>query len=69
MLDTTLQAAKAQAAAYRRLGAERRFEMACSMSDSVRELARTRIRRQNPGFDEDAVQRQLVWELYGLHQR
>ena len=47
MLDTSPEAAAAQAEVLRRLGPERRFLIACDMRDTVRDLARSRIAEQN----------------------
>lgn len=66
MRDTSPEAAAAQAEVLRRLGPERRFLIACDMSDTVRDLARSRIAVQNPTFDRRAIDEQLVWELYGV---
>ena len=33
------------------------------MSDSVREIAKARIRAQHPNFDEDAVRDELTWDF------
>jgi hypothetical protein len=35
------------------------------MSHSLHELAKVRIRKRNPDFDEPAILAQLVLELYG----
>ena len=40
--------------------------MACRMSQTIRDLALARIKRQNPSFDERAVLDELMWELYGF---
>lgn len=66
MQDTSPEAAKIQADVHRHLGGERKVLIACSMIDSVREMARSRIRAQYPKFDEAAVRDQLTWELYGV---
>jgi hypothetical protein len=39
------------------------------MSDTVRELARSRIAAQHPEFDDRAIHEQLVWELYGVRPK
>jgi hypothetical protein len=67
-LDTSTEAARIQAAVYRRLGGSRRFEIACEMSMAVRELARARIRAKHPELDEDAIRDLLIWELYGVRR-
>jgi hypothetical protein len=59
---------RAQAEVHRRLGGPRKILIACQMSDSVREMARARIRAQHPDFDETAVRDELTWELYGFRR-
>lgn len=69
MSDTSREAADAQAGVYRAMSGVRKLLMACKMSDSVRALARSRIRTQHPEFDEHAVHDQLTWELYGVRRQ
>lgn len=69
MLDTTPEAARAQAAVHRALGAARRFEIACEMSDAVRSIARGRIKAKHPDLDETGVGDELLWELYGFRRQ
>jgi hypothetical protein len=38
------------------------------MSQSIAELAKARIRKRNPQFDEQAVMAQLVFERYGIRR-
>ena len=68
MRDTTPEAHSVQTAAYRRMGGERRVMIALELSETVRELARARIRRDHPDFDERAVEDELLWELYGYRR-
>ncbi len=68
MHDTTPEARKVQTAVYRRLGGARRVEIAFELSELVRDLARARIRRQHPLFDDRAVEDELLWELYGFRR-
>jgi hypothetical protein len=68
MLDTSPEAARAQAEAYRRLRSSRRFEIACELSQAVRRLALDRIHRKRPDLDESATRELLVWELYGIRR-
>lgn len=64
MHDTTPEAQEVQTAIYRRMGGARRVEIAFELSELVRDLARARIRRQHPTFDDRAVEDELLWELY-----
>jgi hypothetical protein len=66
--DTSFEARQVQTDVYRKLGPLRRFEIACQMSESVRDLARARIRAKHPEFDEAAVRDTLIWELYGVRR-
>ncbi len=67
-LDTSSEAARVQTEIHRRLGAARRLEIACEISESVRQLACVRIRSKHPEFDETAIRDQLIWELYGVRR-
>lgn len=69
MDDTSAEAARVQAAVHRKLGGVRKLLMTCQMSESVRALARARIRARHPEFDEAAVREELLWELYGYRRR
>lgn len=66
MLDTTPEAARAQAEAHRRMGPARRFRMACDMSNAFRRVALQRVKEQHPELSEQACKKQLVFELYGI---
>ena len=67
-LDTSVEATRVQTEIHRALGAPRRLELACQMSETVRELARARIRSKHPEFDESATRDWLTWELYGVRR-
>jgi hypothetical protein len=66
--DTTPEALRIQTDAQRRLGGPGRILMACRMSQTIRDLAMARIKKQNPSFDDRAVLDQLMWELYGFRR-
>ncbi len=68
MHDTTPEAREVQTAVYRRMGGARRVEIAFELSELVRDLARARIRKQHPSFDDRAVEDELLWELYGFRR-
>jgi hypothetical protein len=53
--DTTIEAALVQFEICRRMTPERRFEMACEMSDSLRRLATEGVRHRHPEYTEDQV--------------
>ena len=68
MNDTTPEARDVRTAVYRKMGGARRVEIAFELSELVRDLARARIRRQHPAFDDRAVEDELLWELYGFRR-
>lgn len=68
VLDTSREAAHAQAMAYRRMGPSRRFRSACEMSETFRRVAVDRIRREHPEYTEVECRNQLIWELYGIRR-
>ena len=67
-LDTSAEAAQIQTEINRALGGPRRLQLACQISETVRELARSRIRSKHPEFDESAIRDWLTWELYGVRR-
>lgn len=64
--DTHPDAHEAQLSAYRRMGPERRAELALELSDAMRELARDGIRRRHPDYAPGDVARALVVLLHGV---
>lgn len=68
-LDTPAHIAQIQADAQRALGAGRRLQLACKMSDAVGELARARICMKHREYDEQAIDDHLTWELYGVRRQ
>ncbi len=68
MNDTTPEAREVQTEVYRRMGGARRVKIAFELSELVRDLARARIRRRRPAFDDRAVEDELLWELYGFRR-
>ena len=67
-LDTSAEAARVQTEIHRSLGAPRRLQLACQLSEAVRDLARVRIRSKHPELDESATRDWLTWELYGVRR-
>lgn len=61
MLDTTPEAAAAQAAVYRRMGGEEKVRIALDMTEAVRHLAMGRIAEQHPEFTAAEIRQQLIW--------
>lgn len=68
VFDTTPEAAEVQRDVIRRLGPERRFKLACQMSEAVRDLVRARLRAKHPELDAAAIRELLIFELYGLRR-
>jgi hypothetical protein len=64
--DTSAEAENIQADIVRRLGPDRRLRMAIAMSEDLRSMAMQRLRQQHPEFDEAALRRALIEELYGI---
>lgn len=64
--DTLPDARAAQLEAQRRLGRTGRFLTACQMSQTIRDLAISRIRKRHPNLDERGVRALLLRELYGF---
>ena len=67
-LDTSGEAAHVQTEIHRALGGPRRLQLACQMSEAVRDLARARIHFKHPELDETATRDWLTWELYGVRR-
>ena len=67
-LDTTPEASRIQAEVLRGLGANRRLEIACRMSEAVRNIAIARLRAKHPRLDPAAIRDLLIFELYGIRR-
>ncbi len=63
--DTTIEAAKKQFEILRRLGPERRLEMAFELSDNLRSLVEEGVRLRCPDYDEDRVQKEVIRLMIG----
>ena len=63
--DTTDEAREVQIAAYRAMTPSQRVEIALQLSDDVRALSRSGIRRRHPEFDERGVHHEFLRILYG----
>jgi len=66
--DTTDEAARIQAEVIRRMGPNRRLELALQMSETVRDLARARLRALHPHLAAAEIQDLLLFELYGFRR-
>lgn len=58
--DTTPEARALQDEIHRRMGPERRFELAWELSLLAREFALAGIRREHPGFSESETMQEYV---------
>jgi hypothetical protein len=63
--DTRMEAHREQIRLLREAGLTRRFQAARSLTRSVIELARGRVRKRMPEADEAEVARAVARELYG----
>jgi hypothetical protein len=64
--DTHPEIAKRMQEMFRRMGPERRVQMAIQMSDDVRALALAGIRMRKPGLSREDENRELMRVMYGL---
>jgi hypothetical protein len=63
--DTSPTMTEAQNQLYREIGESGRARIAAEMSDMLRELAITGVRRRNPEFDEEQVLTEVLAVFYG----
>ncbi|HEY5451180.1 MAG TPA: hypothetical protein VIQ54_20650 [Polyangia bacterium] len=63
--DTTADSYAAQLAAYRRLGAPRRAQLAGQLSADVRRISRSGIRSRHPSYTDEEVELALRRLLHG----
>ena len=62
--DNSADADRAQFEIYRKMTSAQRLRIALGMSELVRECAKSRIRKRNPGMTEKEVTRELIREMY-----
>lgn len=60
MTDTSPEAAAIQSDIHRRLTGAQRLALAFEMSEMVRELCLTRLRRQHPDWSDRDLKRELL---------
>ena len=63
--DTTPEAQAVQDRIWREMGVARRFAVASSLSNAVRNEIKRRIRGREPLLPEPAVHLRMIEELYG----
>ena len=63
--DTTAEAADAQRAAWRRMGASARAGAALRMGDDLRRVAMEGIRMRNPDWSEERVRAAMLRRVLG----
>jgi len=63
--DTSKEALRVQMAILRKLGPERRLQMALELSDTVRAVAEAGIRHRHPEYDELEVRSALIRMVLG----
>ena len=64
-LDTSAAALERQREAFRRMTPGQRLAAAAEMSDEIRAVAESGIRRRHPGWSDDEVREALVVILLG----
>ena len=64
-LDTAQKAQNVQTAILKHVTPQARVQMAVSMSEDAREIARCGIRHRHPDWDEARVRHELLVRLYG----
>jgi hypothetical protein len=64
-LDTSLEAHAAQVAAWRRMGSQKRLQLAMQMSDEIREVALAGIRHRHPEYGEAEARFALFRQVLG----
>ena len=64
-LDTAQKAQNVQTAILKHMTPRERVQMAVSMSEDAREIARCGIRHRHPDWDEARVRHELFVRLYG----
>ncbi|HUT30604.1 MAG TPA: hypothetical protein VMX13_12490 [Sedimentisphaerales bacterium] len=63
--DTTIEAARKEFQILRRLGPEARLEMAFQLSDDLRSIVETGVRKRYPDYDEKEVRREVLRLMIG----
>lgn len=63
--DTTVEAERKQFEILRRLDAQTRLNMACELSDHLRNIVEAGVRLRHPEYDEHKVNRQVVRLMIG----
>ncbi|MBI3412399.1 MAG: hypothetical protein HY040_29105 [Planctomycetes bacterium] len=58
--DTTLEAAQVQWEIFRRMPPAKRMALACSMSDSIREVVAAGVRSRHPDYSDVQVKRAVI---------
>jgi 16S rRNA C1402 (ribose-2'-O) methylase RsmI len=65
LLDTSTTALERQREAFRRMTPEQRLAVAAEMSDEIRAIAESGIRRRHPDYSDDEIRKELVVILLG----
>lgn len=64
--DTTPEAQAVLTGIYRQMTPDQKLQRVYELTRLTRELAKSRIREANPGWDEPRIHQRLVEELYGV---
>ena len=63
--DTTLEAARKQFEILRRLGPEARLKIAFEMSDNLRRIVESGVRKRHPDWDEETLRHRILYLMIG----
>jgi hypothetical protein len=63
--DTTIEAAKRQFEIMRKLGPQRRIEMAFDMSNNLRDIVEAGVRMRHPDYDGTKVKEEVLRLMIG----
>jgi hypothetical protein len=63
--DTTLDTERVHLAVLKKIGADGRFRMTIELSDNIRDITMSGIRKRHPEYSEDMVTKALIRYLHG----
>jgi hypothetical protein len=58
--DTTPEAARVQREIFLRMSPSRRLQLACEMSDSIRQFVAAGVRSRHPDYDDEQVRLAVI---------
>jgi hypothetical protein len=63
--DTTIDAARVQAAVWRRMGMEKRLRITLSMMEDAKSMSESGVRRRHPQYTDDQVRLGAIRDRLG----